>query len=92
MKKLLLLSIAALMAINMFSQDVIVTLDSKRIDAKVEEVSAEYIKYRKTSNPTGPLFVMNTDDIRLIAYENGEVQTFEQRATPSSVTQLGIES
>ena len=51
MKKLLLLSIAALMAINMFSQDVIVTLDSKRIDAKVEEVSAEYIKYRKTSNP-----------------------------------------
>lgn len=92
MKKLLLLSIAALMAINMFSQDVIVTLDSKRIDAKVEEVSAEYIKYRKTSNPAGPLFVMNTADIRLIAYENGEVQTFEQRATPSSVTQQGIES
>lgn len=84
MKKLLFLSVASLMAITMSSQDVIVTHDSKRIDAKVEEVSKEYIKYRKVSNPTGPLFVMNTTDIKLIVYENGEMQSFEQDTTSTA--------
>ena len=92
MKKSLLLSIASLMAITMSSQDVIVTHDSKRIDAKVEEVSKEYIKYRKVSNPTGPLFVMNTTDIKLIVYENGEMQSFEQDTTTiDSVEQQSVE-
>ena len=37
MKKSLLLSIASLMAITMSSQDVIVTHDSKRIDAVIQQ-------------------------------------------------------
>jgi hypothetical protein len=60
------------------AQDVIVTNDSQRIDSKIEEVSSEYVKYRKTSNLTGPLFVTSTSEIQLIVYENGEVQMFNQ--------------
>ena len=78
MKKLFLLSIASLMAIVVFSQDIIVTRDSKRIESKIEEVSAENVKYRKISNLDGPLFVLSTSEIQLIVYQNGEVQMFNQ--------------
>lgn len=60
------------------AQDIIVTTDSKRIESKIEEVGKDYIKYRKKSNPNGPLFVMSASEIKLIVYENGEAQMFEQ--------------
>lgn len=59
------------------AQDVIITKDSERIDAKIEEVSNEQIKYRKKDNLSGPLFVMSTSEIQSVLYQNGEVQIFE---------------
>lgn len=59
------------------AQDVIITKDSERIDAKIEEVSNEQIKYRKKDNLSGPLFVMFTSEIQSVLYQNGEVQIFE---------------
>lgn len=56
------------------AQDVIVTRQAERIDAKVLEVSETEIKYKKTSNPDGPTFVLSTEKIASILYANGEVQ------------------
>ncbi len=77
MKKLLFISISALFYIQSYAADIIVTNDAKTIEAKVEEVSPEHIKYRKANNLTGPLFVMYTKDIKTITYDNGDIQTFE---------------
>ena len=73
--KLILLCL--LFNVALTAQDIIVTKDSKRIDAKIEEVSDEQIKYRKQDNLSGPLFVMSTNEIHSVLYQNGEVQIFE---------------
>ena len=94
---LLLLCIAA------SAQDIIITTDSKRIESKIEEVGTDYIKYRKISNPNGPLFVMPASEIKLIVYANGEVQTYEKEEvqaapqptapeTSKSITELQSEN
>lgn len=66
------------------AQDIITTTDSTTIEAIIEEVGPEQIKYRKASNPTGPLFIVYTRDIQSVTYNNGEVQTF---ASPTAKSQ-----
>lgn len=63
----------------LMAQDVIVTRQAERIDAKVMEVSESEVRYKKTSNPDGPMFVLSTERIASILYANGEVQVFEQQ-------------
>ena len=78
MKKLLLtICIAIAMLQATMAQDVIVTKQSERIDAKILEVSESTVKYKKQSNPTGPTFSISTSKIASVIYANGEVQTFE---------------
>lgn len=78
MKKttLLLLSLLSMTAV---AQDIIVTQDAKRIDAKILEVSATDIKYKKYSYQDGPTFVMSIADVNSILYENGDVQMYNQQ-------------
>lgn len=59
------------------AQDIIVTRDSKRIDAKVEEITDTEVKYHRQDNLTGPIFVIKTSQISSIVFANGEVLTFE---------------
>lgn len=58
------------------AQDVIITIDSKKIEAKILEVSQTEIKYKEKTNPNGPTFVLATSEINTIIYENGSVSTF----------------
>lgn len=66
------------------AQDVIVTRQAERIDAKVLEVSETEIKYKKSSNLNGPTFVLSTEKIASILYANGEVQVFEQQQSKTA--------
>lgn len=59
-----------------FSQDIIVTKTSERIDATIVEVSPTEVKYKSVTNPDGPLFVLQTSQIASIIYKSGDVQTF----------------
>lgn len=61
-----------------FAQDVIVTSQAKRIEAIVTEVSPTEIKYKKFSNPNGPIFILYVSNISAIIYQNGEVQMFNE--------------
>ncbi len=70
------------------AQDVIVTHDAVRIDAIIEEVSETQVKYKKADNPNGPSFIMNTDKIATIIYQNGSVQTFEQQQSQNATPTL----
>ena len=77
MKKFLsfvIFSILACFAAN--AQDIIVTKDSERIDAKIIEVTDTEVSYKRTDYKEGPTFVLKTSDISSIIYSNGAVQTF----------------
>ena len=77
MKKFLLIS--ALMfvgAIAAWAQDVIVTRNAQKIDAKVIEISDTEVKYKKQSNPDGPTYVEKKSNIATIVYSNGDVEVF----------------
>ena len=74
------------------AQDVIITRDSRRIDASVQEISDTEVRYKQTDNLDGPVFVIKTSEIASIMFANGEVQTFVnvqaeqplQQAAPNS--------
>lgn len=88
MKHFLFIFAFALFAVqSLMAQDIIVTRQAERIDAKIMEVSETEIKYRRTSNPEGPIFVLGVDKIASIVYANGEVQVFEKEQPQTEVEQ-----
>ncbi len=80
MKKILILTVALLAAFNLFAQDIIVTRDARRIEAKILEVSSSEIKYKEADNLEGPTFVLTSAEINTIIYSNGTVKVYDQPA------------
>ena len=79
MKKIVLACVCALMAISsIFAQDIIVTNDAKKIEAKILEVSKSEIRYKEQDNLDGPTFVLETNEISSIIYSNGKVVLYNQ--------------
>lgn len=60
-----------------FANDLIVLRSGDIINAKVLEVGKDEIKYKKTSNISGPTYTMEIVDILSISYENGTVDKFD---------------
>lgn len=58
--------------------DVIVTKDNEKIEAIIQEVSASTIKYKKVSDPDGPVFTINKTEVSSIHYGNGEVEKLDK--------------
>ena len=81
MKKFLLLSFLAciLVSVSANAQDVIVKTDTSTILSKVEEISAESIKYRKWNNLDGPVYVLNISEVISVNYSNGTMETFKDK-------------
>ncbi len=77
MKKILLLVllISSFQLVN--AQDKIYRYNGKIILAKVLEVGAAEVKYKDFANLEGPIYVLETDRIIKIVYENGKVETFK---------------
>lgn len=72
------------------AQDIILTNDAHKIDAKIVEVSKSQIKYKESDNLSGPIHVLDIRDINSIIYENGKVVLYNEKSTeqPSAVTKL----
>lgn len=84
MKRLLLFVFCFLaIGINTLADDVIVLRNGDFINGIVTEVSTNQIKYKKASNPNGPLYSLETSKILSIKYSNGEVEKFES-STPET--------
>ncbi|MBQ7192368.1 MAG: hypothetical protein IJS00_05800 [Paludibacteraceae bacterium] len=82
MKKLFFFLTLMLLCLDAAAWDLIITRESGKIECRVEEVSETHIKYRKASNPQGPLFTLEVKDVATVIYENGEVQAFEEQPEP----------
>ena len=75
MKKLLLfILLFSIMCIN--AQDIIYKLNGEKVKAKILEIGTSEVEYKKMSNLEGPVYIINTGDIKEIVFENGEKEIF----------------
>ncbi len=74
----MLLLTCMVITISAFAQDIIVTKEAKKIEAKITEVSKSEIKYKEWDNQEGPTFILEVADINTIIYSNGKVAVFNQ--------------
>jgi len=67
------------------SQDVITTKSGESIQAKIIEVSEENISYKKYHDQQGATFILKTDKIKTIAWENGDVDEYKEMVPQQEV-------
>ncbi len=84
MKNLILVFIAVLTFNFAHGQDKIYLKSEENIEAKILEINIDEVRYRKVSNPDGPIFTILKSDIHMILYENGESEIFKEEETPST--------
>lgn len=79
MRKILTTCLCSIFAgLTLFAQDIIITTDAQKIEAKILEVSKTEIKYKEKSNLDGPTFILETKEISSIIYSNGQVKVYNQ--------------
>lgn len=57
--------------------DVITLRDATKLEVLIQEVDDNVVKYKKLTDPEGPLFSVRKTEIASIKYGNGDVETFE---------------
>lgn len=90
MKNLIMLLLPLTLPVMAYSQDIIITKKTEKIEAKIVEVSSNEIKYKKLNNLEGPTFILSSSEIVTVIYENGEVQVFEDSPLPKNIEQATI--
>ena len=92
-KRLLLALCFIVIGCICFAQDIIVTKDAKRINAKVAEVNVDNVRYVNFDYQDGPVYTLLKRDIAAILYQNGQAETFDAannssttRETPTTTT------
>ena len=85
-KAFTLLSLIFCVSILM-AQDIIITKDSKRIEAKIIEVTPTTVKYKKWSYQDGPDIHEAKSNIAAIMWGNGEVEAFNVEVAEAPVEQ-----
>ncbi len=74
----------------LLAQDRIVLKHGQEIQAKVLEVSRSQIKYKKESNPEGPVYIEKKYRIERIVYQNGDIDEFANQYSKESLNRSSI--
>ena len=72
------------------SQDIILKRNGDNIEVRVTEVADDYIKYKKKGMENGPDFRINTSDIFMLTFENGEKMMFKEKKVDSMQQRIQI--
>ena len=80
-------TIAMILSTSIWAQDIIVTIEAKKIEAKITEVSKSEICYKEFDNLDGPVFVIETKEINSIIYSNGKVVLYNEQQLAESAIQ-----
>ena len=83
MKRALLLATALVTGLTAMAQDLIVKIDSTRIEARVAEISTETIRYKRFARPDGPTYVLPTAEVCYIRYSDGFIESYNRTAAPA---------
>ena len=89
MKKILISIFCIVFSTLLFSQDNVILKSGEELKVKITEVSDNNIKYKKLNFLEGPNFTINTSDIFMIKYSNGEKQIFNNNNESKSSTSNG---
>ena len=76
MKRLIFTMLVAYSTLYVSAQDIIITRDEKKIDAKVLEISETEVKYKEADDLEGPTFVLGIQKIASIVLSSGKVKVF----------------
>lgn len=63
---------------NTRKPDVIVLKNNTKLEVSIQEVEENVIKYKKLSDPDGPVFSVKKAEIASVLYGNGDVSTFPE--------------
>ena len=88
MRKHLLLIFLILSFVFTKGQDQLFKKDNTKLEVKVFEVSPTQIKYKLFSNPDGPLYVINKNEVALIIYKNGQHEAFKDLPVENTNTNV----
>ena len=87
MKKIILTTLTIIFTLTLgFSQDLITKKSGDDIQAKVLEISANEIRYKKFDNLDGPIFIISKKDVLMIRYENGTKDIFNNDKEPENIS------
>jgi len=84
MKKNLFTLLIVCLAAFAVAQDQLFKRDNTKLEVKVLEVTPTEVKYKLFSNPDGPLYLINKNEIALIIYKNGAHETFPEVANTTA--------
>lgn len=90
MKKIIALFSMMLFVLSALCADIIITKEGKKIEGIVSEITSNEVKYKKASNPNGPLYSILISEIVMINYENGEQDLFSEELTESSSNNMQV--
>ena len=76
MKQIILIVLLWMSCTFIFAQDIIVTKQSEKIEAKITDVEQDFIKYKKFNYQEGPTYTIKKSEIASIIYQNGVVESF----------------
>ncbi|MES2681643.1 MAG: hypothetical protein V4635_17240 [Bacteroidota bacterium] len=85
MKSFICFTVLFLLTGNLFSQDTLITKNGELIGAKVLEINEDEVKYKKSSNPDGPLYVIKKSEVVVIEYQNGTRDVFNSAGNNGSI-------
>lgn len=71
-----------------YSQDIIETTSGEKIESKVVEISEDEIKYRKFSQPDGPLRIISVKNVMHIIYEDGAKEVFVKNDRDAEIKEV----
>jgi hypothetical protein len=77
---------------TLFAQDVITLRNGSDVQAIVQEVSANDVRYKRADNPDGPTYTMRKSEIFMITYANGSREVFNEAAATPATTQQQAET
>ncbi|MDR0811661.1 MAG: hypothetical protein LBN23_05255 [Paludibacter sp.] len=66
-------------AASVYSQDIITLKNGNEIQALVQEIGTEDVKYKKFDNPQGPNYTLKKSEIFIIRYANGDKDVFTEK-------------
>lgn len=69
------------------AQDMLFKLDGEQVEVRVLEITPSEVKYKLTSNPEGPTYVLPKKEIYMVEYANGSKEVFGVKPKPVEDTQ-----
>ena len=92
MRKFILLLLFLPTVLGAVAQDVIRRADGTQVEARVLEIDAREVRFKRRSNPQGPTYVWPLADVREIVYANGERDTFGPQHAAADSARPAVET